>query len=296
MNIKLSNIIPGLIISMLTGSAVTADDRIVIENAGFATPESFQYYAAEDMYLVTNINGSPFAVDDNGFISKISPTGEVLELKWIDGARSDTRLNGPKGLTISGNILYVADHDEVHLFELPSGKQMTSVRVSGATFLNGVTPAAEGSVFVTDMGATSDNGNFVSSGTDAIYRVFPDGSYQTIAKSETLGWPNGIAISGGHLIVITSQSNEVYRVLRDGHRYILPAPPTGFLDGLVAMDDGSLIMSSWAGSAIYRLDKKGSYSTVADSLESPSDIGYDSKRNRLLVPLFLQDKLVILPL
>jgi hypothetical protein len=55
-------------------------------------------------------------------------------------------------------------------------------------------------------------------------------------------------------------------------------------------------MSSWAGSAIYRLDKNGSYSTVADSLESPSDIGYDKKRNRLLVPLFLEDKVLFLPL
>ena len=82
----------------------------------------------------------------------------------------------------------------------------------------------------------------------------------------------------------------------NGQRTILPAPPTGFLDGLVALDDGSLIMSSWAGSAIYRLDKNGSYSTVVDSLESPSDIGYDNKRNRLLVPLFKKDKVVILPL
>ena len=296
MDIKISNIATGLIIWMLTCSTGTAAERIVVENVGFATPESFQYYAAEDVYLVTNINGSPFDVDDNGFISKISPDGEVLDLKWIDGARPDTRLHGPKGLTISGNVLYVADHDEIHLFELPSGKQKTSVKITGATFLNGITPAAGGSVYTTDMGATSDNGNFVSSGTDAVYQVFPDGSYQTILKNKDLGWPNGIAISGRHLIVITSQSNEVYRVLRDGQRYILPAPPTGFLDGLVAMDDGSLIMSSWAGSAIYRLDKNGSYSTVVDSLESPSDIGYDSKRNRLLVPLFMKDKLVILPL
>ena len=296
MNIKLSNIVTGFIISMLIWSVGTAGERIVVENVGFATPESVEYYAAEDVYLVTNINGSPFEVDDNGFISKISPDGKVLDLKWIDGARSDTRLHGPKGATISGNILYVADHDEVHLFELPSGKQKTSVKIPGSTFLNGITPGSGGSVYTTDMGATSDNGNFVSSGTDAVYQVFPDGHYEVIIKDKDMGWPNGIVVNGKHLIVVTFQSNEVYRVLKNGQRYILPAPPTGSLDGLVAMDDGSLIMSSWEGSAIYRLDKNGSYSTVVDSLESPSDIGYDNKRNRLLVPLFLKDKVVIFPL
>ena len=296
MNIKLSNMVTGFIISMLIWSVGTAGERIVVENVGFATPESVEYYAAEDVYLVTNINGSPFEVDDNGFISKVSPDGKVLDLKWIDGARSDTRLHGPKGATISGNILYVADHDEVHLFELPSGKQKTSVRIPGSTFLNGITPGSGGSVYTTDMGATSDNGNFVSSGTDAVYQVFPDGNYKAIIKDKDMGWPNGIVVSGKHLIVVTFQSNEVYRVLKNGQRYILPAPPTGSLDGLIAMDDGSLIMSSWEGSAIYRLDKNGSYSIVVDSLESPSDIGYDNKRNRLLVPLFLKDKVVIFPL
>ncbi|MFA9421001.1 MAG: SMP-30/gluconolactonase/LRE family protein [Gammaproteobacteria bacterium] len=296
MNIKVSNIVAGFIISMLILSVGTAGERIVVENVGFATPESVEYYAAEDVYLVTNINGSPFAVDDNGFISKISPDGKVLDLKWIDGARSDTRLHGPKGAAISGNILYVADHDEVHLFELPSGKQKTSVKISGSTFLNGITPGGGGSVYTTDMGATSDNGNFVSSGTDAVYQVFPDGQYKVVMKDKDMGWPNGIVVSGKHLIVVTFQSNEVYRVLKNGQRYILPAPPTGSLDGLIAMDDGSLIMSSWAGSAVYRLDKNGNYSTVADSLESPSDIGYDNKRNRILVPLFLKDKVVFLPL
>ena len=296
MNIKVLKLVIGISMSSLLYSIGTAAERIIVEDVGFATPESVEYYPAEDVYLVTNINGSPIEADDNGFISKISPDGKVLDLKWIDGARSDTRLHGPKGAAISGNILYVADHDEVHLFELPSGRQITSVKIPGSTFLNGITPGWGNSVYTTDMGATLDSGNFVSTGTDAVYQVFPNGHYKTIAKDKDMGWPNGIVVNGKHLTVITFQSNEVYRLHKNGKRHNLPAPPTGSLDGLVAMDDGSLIMSSWEGSAIYRLDKHGSYSTVADSLKSPSDIGYDNKRNRLLIPLFLEDKVVILPL
>ncbi len=50
MNIKISNIVTGFIISMLIWSVGTAGERIVVENVGFATPESVEYYAAEDVY------------------------------------------------------------------------------------------------------------------------------------------------------------------------------------------------------------------------------------------------------
>ena len=34
---------------------------------------------------VSNRNGGPGDMDDNGFISRVSPDGRVLDLKWIDG-------------------------------------------------------------------------------------------------------------------------------------------------------------------------------------------------------------------
>ena len=43
-------------------TASLADGQITVENVGLATPESVEYYAAKDVYLVTNINGSPFAI------------------------------------------------------------------------------------------------------------------------------------------------------------------------------------------------------------------------------------------
>src|SRR5205823_1591551 len=69
---------------------------------GLSAPESVLHDAQADVYLVSNINGSPFAKDDNGFISRLSPSGEVMELKWIDGSRRDVELNAPKGLALLG--------------------------------------------------------------------------------------------------------------------------------------------------------------------------------------------------
>jgi hypothetical protein len=61
--------------------------RIEVANAGFKTPESILHDAVGDVYLVSNINGTPSAKDNNGFISRVSPDGKVQTLKWIEGVR-----------------------------------------------------------------------------------------------------------------------------------------------------------------------------------------------------------------
>ena len=290
-NLKLTAI---ALISASFLSEINAEDRLVVESVGFATPESVEYYESEDVYLVSNINGSPVEADGNGFISKISPDGNVIDLKWIDGANPGTKLNAPKGVTVSGNILYVADLDEVHLFELPSGDQITSVRIEGSSFLNGITPGDNNSAYVTDSGLKSGDSGFVPSGTDAIHQVSASGKYRTIVKDGNMGHPNGIISHENSLIVSTFGSGEVYYYDEMGNRNPLPVPPGGSLDGLLRMDDGSYLISSWGSSSVYQLGPDGVYSVVAESLDAPADIGYDTKRKRVLVPLFKQDKVVIL--
>src|SRR5215472_16538367 len=49
---------------------------------GRATPESVLYDGQNDRYLVSNINGKPTDADNNGFISILSPDGQVTTLKW----------------------------------------------------------------------------------------------------------------------------------------------------------------------------------------------------------------------
>ena len=283
-----------ILILALFGSmpANTAGKKIIVTNVGFATPESVEYYAAEDVYLVTNINGSPFEADGNGFISKISPDGSVIDLKWIDGAKSGTTLHAPKGAAIMGESLYVADRDQVHIFELPSGKQRTSVTIKGSSFLNGIAAGTHGNIYVTDFGVIP---GFKPSGTDAVYSISPDGKYEAVIKDKALGKPNGVVADGDELIIVSS-SGAVTRIDASGKKTPLPSPVAGGLDGLIKLSDGRLLMSSWRGSSIYVLNRDGSYGVVADNLEAPADIGFDSKRNRVLVPLFKKNQVVFLPL
>ena len=270
--------------------------RTVVADVGFATPESVEYYAAEDVYLVTNINGSPIEADGNGFISKIKPDGSVVKLKWIDGTKKGVLLNAPKGAAIQGSTLYVADLNQVHIFELPSGEQRTSVNIKGSTFLNGITPGVGDSVYVTDSGLKAGKDGFAPSGTDAIYQVWANGKYELIVKDINMGRPNGILANGNEIMVVTFGSGEVFRIDAARKRHAMPAPPKGGLDGFLMLDDGRLLISSWGESAIYVMNENKTFSVFADSLDSPADLGLDTKRYRVLVPLFKQNKVVFLSL
>jgi len=281
-----------LILSATTRTGETKKN-IINDDVTFSTPESVEYYEAEDVYLVTNINGSPFAADGSGFISKVKPDGDIIDLKWIDGTNEGVLLNAPKGVAIVGNNLFVADINQVHVFELPGGKQKTSITIQGSTFLNGITPGADNDVYVTDSGF---NDGFTESGTDAIYKVSADGKYEAIVKDKEMGHPNGILLDGNKLIVVTFGSGQVFSIDEAGNRTAMPTPPQGGLDGLLKLKDGRFLISSWGGSAIYVLNTDNTFSVLMDSLDAPADLGFDTKRNLVLVPLFKQNKVVFLAL
>src|SRR5215831_227134 len=98
--------------------------RITVSDS-FNAPESVLYDPQADIYLVSNINGTPLAKDNNGFISRVSPdSGKVVQLKWIAGGANGVTLNAPKGMGIVGDTLFVADIDVVRMFNRTTGAPM----------------------------------------------------------------------------------------------------------------------------------------------------------------------------
>ena len=53
--------------------------RLTVADSGINAPESALWDREGDQYLVSNINGTPLAKDNNGFISRVSftPSGLV---------------------------------------------------------------------------------------------------------------------------------------------------------------------------------------------------------------------------
>lgn len=269
---------------------------VVIKDVGFQTPESVQHDIASDTYLVSNINGSPLDKDDNGFISKLSPEGQVISLKWIDGAAADVQLNAPKGIGISNGKLYVADIDVIRTFDATTGKPGAQIKVAGAAFLNDVAVAPDGTVYVSDTGLKAGkDGALEPNKKDAIYKVSPDGKLSTFAKGEKLGLPNGIFADATGLWVATWQG-ALYHVTPDGKQEAPQKAPGAQLDGLLQTADGQVLFSSWETSTVYIGGTDGQFSPLLSDVKAPADIGYDSKRGQVLVPLFTENTIEILKL
>src|SRR5918912_133084 len=120
--------------------------------ANLKNPESVAYAAKQNVLFVSNVNGKPDQKDQNGFISKVSPSnGSIIELNWITG------LNAPKGITISNNNskLYVSDITDLVEIDIASGKMVKRFNAPGSTFLNDVVSDNQGNVYVSDTRTTT---------------------------------------------------------------------------------------------------------------------------------------------
>lgn len=259
---------------------------------GFSTPESALYDAGADLIYVSNINGGPADADDNGFISQVAPDGMVKNVKWIDGAAADVKLDAPKGLALSGGTLWVADISTVRKFDAATGKPQGDVPIEGATFLNDVVADGAGGVFVSDSGLDK---KFEPTGTDAVYHIVKDGTVSAIVKSKDLGHPNGVWVeTHGDVLVVTFGTGELYAVpAKGGQKSAGEKLPKGQLDGIVQIDGGDLLVSSWEASAVYRGKPGGPWTELVSGVKAPADIGWDSKRKALLIPKFNDNELVI---
>jgi hypothetical protein len=254
---------------------------------GIATPESVLYDEANDRYLVSNINGAPGTVDDNGYITEISPEGKVVKEKFIAGGVAKVKLDAPKGTGISGGVLYVADISVVRLFDLKTGAPRGDVKIPGATFLNDIAVAKDGRVFVSDSGIKLGASGFEPTGTDAVY-VIDKGKLKTIAKNKDLSGPNGLLVVDKGVLTVAFNGDELYRLDEKGAKQDTTKLTEGGLDGIIQVGD-ALYISSWKGSAIYRGTLGGKFELAYGELKGAADIGYDSKRKRLLVPRFLEN-------
>jgi hypothetical protein len=266
--------------------------QVFAVEAGLATPESVLHDAKRDVYYVANINGAPLDADDNGYITKLGNDGKVIAEKLVDGAAKNVKLNAPKGMTLVGDVLYVSDLDHVRMFDAENGKPKGQILIKGASFLNDVVSDADGNVYVSDTGMKAGASGFEPAGTDAIYKIGKDKKPQKLIGKPELGAPNGLALVNGALVVVTFASGELYTVALDGTQGVPVKVPGGQLDGVQALPDGRLLLSSWGGKNLLVGKLGESFVSILDGVEGPADFGYDAGRNRVLVPMFMANKVV----
>lgn len=273
----------------------SGDDKLMTIGKGkFKAPETVIHDEKNDIYLVSNVNGKLTMADDNGFISRVSSDGKILDLKWIDGASGpEVVLHAPKDMILTDKHLIVADVGAVRYFDRNSGKPVRSVVISDSTMLNALAvEPAKGSggevIYVTDTGGkTSDK-------PGAIYRIDGEKKPEKIAKGVKLDRPNGIAWEKDHLLVAPfgQHADHLYTISLAGEQQEAAKLPQSQLDGLVILPDGSKLVTSWKGKTVYRVDDD-TVEVVASDIRTPAQIGYDRKRDRVLVPAAKENEVLV---
>lgn len=259
---------------------------------GFKTPESVKWDASSGSWFVTNINGSPLARDGNGFISRLTKDGVVDSLHFITGGKNGVTLNGPKGIAIIGDTLFVADIDVIRAFNKTTGAPIHSWDVSkqGAKFLNDVAATPNGDVYITDTQvAFKADGSVSHTGVDRIFMLARDRKGATIAiQSDSLGRPNGIVWDpkNNRFIVLPFGTKAIHAwTPGPGNAVTTIATGPGQFDGVEITSDGRVLVTSWADSSVSAIN--GSTLThVVTGVEAPADIGLDAARGLLAIPLF----------
>jgi sugar lactone lactonase YvrE len=265
-----------------------------LADLGFSTPESVLHDPEADVYLVSNINGGSSDKDGNGFISRVSPKGELLELRWIDGARPGVTLNAPKGMALVADTLFVTDIDCVRRFHRLTGAPLKELCLEHASFLNDLAATEGGDLYFSDSGTESNPGAvyLLRHTADVPQKVvLADG---TVLEGEGLGGPNGVFADRRGLYVATFGSGELFRVTPGGERVQLLFPSEMGIDGIVSLADRGFLFSSWGDSTVYWIHSDGTLTSLIEGVEAPADIGFDAVRDRVLIPLFRANEVVIL--
>jgi sugar lactone lactonase YvrE len=258
---------------------------------GFQGPESVKYDPDLDVWYVANINGSPVAKDGNGYISRLKSDGTVDSMKYIESGKHGVTLNGPTGMALQGDTLWVADIDAVRGFNRRTGILVASITLKGAKFLNDLAVGPDG-IYITDTGIKADAKGMSHPGPDRVYRIGPNRAQSVALENDSLAGPNGIAWDGGRKqFIIVPFFGNVVRAWTPGSKVTVPLGTSpGQLDGVEILDAQRILITSWADSSL-DVFENGTATPAYKDLPSPADIGLDARRNRVAIPLLMENRI-----
>jgi DNA-binding beta-propeller fold protein YncE len=254
--------------------------ELLWETGGFNGPESAVYDPEEGVLYVSNVNGDPAAKDGNGFISRVSLDGEVLDHEWLTG------LNAPKGLAIHQGRMYAADIDTLVVIDMTTARVIQRHEDPDARFMNDVTVGSDGSVFVSD------------SFTNRIYRLAA-GKLGVWIESPVLDSPNGLFAENDRLVV-GSWGSSMEGQVRPGQLLavsladksvssISGGKGVGHLDGIARDHGGNYYVTDWMAGKLLRVTSAGAVETLLELTMGTADLVYVGAAGMIVLPRMMDN-------
>ncbi len=243
--------------------------------AGLSGPEAVRYDPDQDVYFISNFNGNGDQRDGNGFISRAAADGSMEVLRFMQGTEARP-LHAPRGMYISGDILWVADIDGLHGFNREDGAHVHFVDLSGFDpgFLNDVAAGPDGALYLTDTGSRA-----------RLYRI-EDLTAELALEDPALGPPNGITWDAGEarFLVAPWGAGGSISAWRPGSPELEPlaAAPEGQIDGIEVVQ-GQIVVASQSDRRLHIVENGVLHPVIAVPGD-PADIGVDTRRSRIAVP------------
>lgn len=263
-----------MVVTMALFAAPLAADGPRLEKlwqteATLKVPESVRFDADRQVLYVSNIDGTePWTNDGVGSIGRLDLDGNILEVDWVDG------LNGPKGMALDGDRLYVTDIDDVVTIDIGKAEVIERLPVPGAGNINDISLGEDGVLYVTD----SKNG---------IIHELADGEFTTLVDGLT--GLNGVLYSDRELLFVAD--NGLHQVGEDGAWTTIASGIEGHVDGIERVNADSWLVSCWRG-PVYHVNRDGEVTLLVDGDSGTiiaADMGYDPVNRIAYFPAFWEN-------
>lgn len=257
---------------LATATAQHALHKLWQTDSTWKVPESVLVDTKNNVLYVSNIDGTPGGKDGNGSIGKLSRDGKPIAIEWVKG------LNAPKGMGQHGNLLYVADMNEVVVIDIKQGTIIKKIPVEGANFLNDISIGPKGEVYVSD------------SQEKKVHKIEGD---KVSLFAEGFTRPNGVLWQPDGVYVL--DNGLLYRFDANGqNRSTIAQGLEGATDGVERVGGKDFIVSCWSG-VIYYVHADGKVEKLLDYRNekiNTADIGYDDSKRIVYVPTFFKNSII----
>lgn len=241
----------------------------------FHFTESCTFDPQKNLILAMNAGNRDADDAPDGFVSLINPDGSVHTAKWIGATRDGLELRDPLGSAIANGRLYTVDSGFLRSFDLATGRPLANVAVPGATILNGIAVAEDGTAYISN-----------SRDPELIFKVTPDGESSVFAQGAPINVPNGVAMDrDGNIVVVNINDNAVITYSPDGDVVRIDRAAEGGNDGVVVTEDNTRYVSSVRFGSVSKIVPGQPAEVIATGVPSAASMCYDSVQKQLVIPL-----------